>query len=444
MAPTPGLSHGHAGIEIASPAGPHRLYGATRNGQRAAVTPTFVAVPTSDRRRRRQTLGLLIVLFTTGLCLAGLEVGIRLVGHHDSDGNFYVGYNRLRPYHMPVRRAMELGAQTTNATARVIYDAQLGWRQRPDGIHRSRAGMALDPKAPVEPSPKPAEGVLRIALFGDSFTESIVSFEDSWGHRLHEELTARGVRNEVFNFGCAGYGIDQAWLRWQVDGSNSHPHVVILGFQPENLARNLNLVRLIYQYSSGLPFSKPRFVPQPDGSLKLANSPPVPPTDVPQILRNPGAWEFIGQEYFYDPAEYEPRFWNCSKLACYAELVVSDIPRARHQVAESYRPDGEAGRLGKEIIRRFADEARRANARFIVLNLPPPAVVADLAHGRPLPYDDFWKDLESAYPVIRPDEALVHLYRKIGIEGLMLDGHFSAAGDRVLGEVVAEQLAKPE
>jgi hypothetical protein len=375
------------------------------------------------------------------IALGVLEIGIRAVGHYDEDGNFYVRWNRLRPYHLPVNRAERLAAAAEDPRSQTVYHPQPGWIQRPDGTNWSASGVRLDPAAPIEPAAEPDPGVLRIALFGDSFTESsVVSQPESWGRRLQDELTAAGITNEVLNLGCGGYGMDQALLRWRLQGRALKPQVVLFGFQPENLARNLNLVRLIYQHESGIPFTKPRFVLQPDGSLQLIHSPPALPDEVPAILASPESWPWIRHEHFYRAADYRPRFWQASKLACYAQLVLADIPAARRESADWFAPDGEAGRLGLAIVGAFAGEVRATGAQFVVVHLPSPESVAATARGKTLPQAAILDRIERLHPMIRPDEAIQAVFAQAGLAGLMKDGHYSAPGEAAIGRSVAAQL----
>ena len=69
-------------------------------------------------------------------------------------------------------------------------------------------------------TPRAAEGVLRIALFGDSFTHGDdVPVEHSFGQVLEQQLITAGIPAEVLNFGVGGYGIDQAMLRFKEHGA---------------------------------------------------------------------------------------------------------------------------------------------------------------------------------------------------------------------------------
>lgn len=70
----------------------------------------------------------------------------------------------------------------------------------------------------------------------------------------------------------------QAFLRWQMQGKDYSPDIVIFVFQPENLDRNVNVFRPLYT-QGGVIFSKPRFILDDDG-LALINSPAMPPEEI--------------------------------------------------------------------------------------------------------------------------------------------------------------------
>ncbi len=94
---------------------------------------------------------------------------------------------------------------------------------------------------------------MRIAIFGDSFAFGAqVPFEHTWGYYLENNLKEAGLNAEVLNFGVGGYGIDQAFRRWEKEGKAFSPHVVLCGFQPENVKRNVNLIRPIYAPKAGI------------------------------------------------------------------------------------------------------------------------------------------------------------------------------------------------
>ena len=110
-------------------------------------------------------------------------------------------------------------------------------------------------------------GITRIVVLGDSFTfGEDVDDDETWPHRLEESLPA----TEVLNLGVHGYGHDQMLLYLKEEGLKYRPDLVIVGFLPDDMERNVVAFR---------DYAKPRFVLQ-DGRLALTNVPVPAPADV--------------------------------------------------------------------------------------------------------------------------------------------------------------------
>src|SRR5688572_6792230 len=257
-------------------------------------------------------LQLLMSAFSVLLVFACSEAAIRMLGAADEDGNFTFAGRRLRPYHLPVKRVAAAVRRYMQATdTMILYNPDLGWLPRPnaqnaESIHNA-AGLRVEAIGRnVDATAKP--GILRIALFGDSFVYgSEVSYPDTWAFGLARRLEARGEAIEVLNFGVPGYGTDQAYLRWMQAGAAYAPHLVIFGLQLENMHRNVNLVRPFYIPIVDLPFSKPRFVVR-QGQSQVINRPAIPPERLEELLQNFDRWEFHQEEQFYKPAQYESKW----------------------------------------------------------------------------------------------------------------------------------------
>lgn len=101
---------------------------------------------------------------------------------------------------------------------------------------------------------------LRILILGDSFTfGDEVSDDETYSHYLQEILPY----TEVINLGVHGYGHDQMLILLKEEGVKYEPDIVILGFLPMDMPRNLLKFR---------DFAKPRFVLK-RGKLKLTGTP---------------------------------------------------------------------------------------------------------------------------------------------------------------------------
>lgn len=114
---------------------------------------------------------------------------------------------------------------------------------------------------------------LRILILGDSFTfGDEVSDDETYSHYLQEMLP----HTEVINLGVHGYGHDQMLILLKEEGVKYEPDIVILGFLPMDMPRNMLKFR---------DFAKPQFV-LIRGGLRLTGTPVPRPED---ILR----WDWV-------------------------------------------------------------------------------------------------------------------------------------------------------
>ncbi len=123
----------------------------------------------------------------------------------------------------------------------ITYSSTLGWTIRPNGsdgiAHSNSQGVRARRDYPALPNSQ----VIRISVFGDSFTHcNDVRDEDTWAAKL--EQMDPGI--EVLNFGVGAYGLDQAFLRYKHDGVRFNSHILLIGFMSENIVRGVNVFRL--------------------------------------------------------------------------------------------------------------------------------------------------------------------------------------------------------
>jgi len=355
---------------------------------------------------------------------------VRALVVRDADGQEWVRDVRLVPYRLPLERIAELLQHVGDGKTFLAYDPDLGWAPRRGartggGRYRvETGGIRRDADVPLARPP----GVLRVALFGDSFTfGDEVALEDTWGAFLERGLAARGVAAEVLNFGVNAYGLDQAYLRWRRDGRRYAPQVVILGFQPENALRNLNLFRSLYFAASEVPLSKPRFVVR-DGALEVLNVPTVAPRDLPATLASLGDEPLLAHERY--AGWYEERWWRRSRLAALVEALV--VQRTAGDLAL----DDEAQDLAEHIVRAFADDVAASGAAFLVVHLPRKADLLALRDG-----DDPW--YERLRAGIGARHGMVDPVPGVGgdPETLFAErGHYTALLNQAVGTALVEPV----
>lgn len=230
----------------------------------------------------------------------------------------------------------------------VEYDSLLGWVNMPGRYFPDMYGPGIDLainkqslRNEDDMDPEVAQGRVRVLCVGDSFTFGIgVASRQTWCNLL-ETLNDR---LETFNFGEAGYGIDQAYLKYRRYSTDVQHDVVVFAFIKNDIQRMQD-----DRFLSVYPKPRMRLV---EGGLATENV-PVP------ILSGPQRW--LAR--------------NASALQQLRSVTLAGIITSR--VFGSCRPDaGEAdgGRaLAMAILQAVADEAARKGARVLFVYLPDAA-----------------------------------------------------------------------
>ena len=392
---------------------------------------------------------LILLLIATLLGLGFCEVVARLITKTNADGQAYYGKRPLLPYHFPVemvRQKMEHYFDR-QSEAYVIDDPLLGWtigpnRTNVEGMYRSNsAGIRSRPN---EYHISPPEGVLRIALFGDSFTHGDEEpFDETWGKFLEDDLIEAGISAEVLNFGVPGYGIGQAYLRWNYVGQKYSPKIVVFGFQPENIKRTVNIFRSLYSRNTWLVFSKPRFFINEEDELELLNSPVISPAEVGDVLEDLSQSPLAEHEYWYIPANYRQSFWLKSRFLALLYTFFNEYKpkpggRYDHRPGRHYwDPEGEPMQTSLLILKKFAREARAAGEIPLILHIPKKNDIKYLEGGTRGAHYQVLDELEKAgIMVVDPAPEMK------GESRLYKHSHYSSRGGRIVARVLADSIIK--
>lgn len=391
------------------------------------------------------TLALFAALFVA-------EIALRFLGKTDADGNYAFRGRHVGAVHPQVEWVRGKIAEYRNSEKnRMIYNPQTGWSPRPDsnsheGIYRYNSLGIRSPPAEYTETPKP--GVWRIALFGDSFTHcDDVPFNESWGELLERRLKKVGIQAEVINFGVSAYGMDQAYLRWKEIGRRFKPHVVLFGFQAENINRNVNILRGFYAYNTGIPFSKPRFRIDSNGRLAAVNLPTMPIDDVPKTMADMENWKDREYEWFYNPDDFRRRFWHHSRvLSLVMDRWNGKDENVFSKPLPTYPPKSKAALLTQQLLTEFREDVTAQGARFFIVHLPKKSDIARAINGKPLVYEPLLAQIESKFNVIDPFNAM---FDHANHGGYQFDSifakkkrHYSKLGNWIIAETIAKTLVK--
>lgn len=369
------------------------------------------------------------------------EAIVRVTGETGEDGRFVWRGIETWPEPLPVAEHDRLIAPLREGGApRIVEHPQLGWipNPLPDeflGLYRTNEDGARCGPDRARYAPRPEPGVMRIILLGDSFTYGDeLPYEQTWGFRLENELLERGRRAEVINLGVSGYGIDQAVLRFQETGMALTPTLVIFGLRLENAARNLSIVRLFYKRSSGVPYTKPRFLLDSSGGLTLINSPVLDYESLNRMLHDCSIrnWEALEHDRFAAPFLAPIRPWNHSRFLSLLERGFLGA-RVPHSEEVTDDPTSEASRLSLALLRSLDADVRRIGGRLIVLHLS--------TKSDKQPDDPLLAAIEQELSLIDTSAVLRRQIKERGATLIRKGGsHYTPEACEIIGGFVAKRI----
>lgn len=382
---------------------------------------------------------LLLLIVSSAFCFIILEAAIHFLGAYDSDEQFSIGNKYLLPYTLPFTSTEEYVAEFDNVTnSYAVPDVYLGWTigsnsssLEPEGYYQSNS---IGVRSYKEFEPAKQEGVVRIAMFGDSFIHSYdVPMNETLAFYIENESS---TATEVMNFGVGAYGIDQAYLRWKVQGQQYKPDIIIIGFQAENCKRNANIIRRLYFRGTKIPFSKPRFVLEND-TLVLINYPTIPYHDVPDVVKDFENHPLAQYEYYYDPEDYKTSLLLRSKIIRYIVTLIDEYKNKKNDYL-NYQEGSEIRELCYALLEQFYNEAS-VNATAYILHLPTVQDLSLKIEKQDFVYEDLLLQLKEDFTVIDPTDALLQAAEQNTIESLFV-GHYSDRANEIVAETVVEGI----
>jgi hypothetical protein len=334
----------------------------------------------------------------------------------------------------------------------LLVDPPLGWRYRAgyrdprnqlneQGVRSARIYAAA-----------PGAGIVRVAAFGDSFVYcNEVGDADSWP-ALMESLAPRF---EVLNYGVGGYGTDQAYLRFMLEGGVLTPDVVIIGFAPVDLGRVVNVYRRFIS-NRELPLVKPRFVLGPDGDLSLVPNPVERAGDYARYLAAPRTVFALGDhDHWYEPVIYENPFYD---LSATVRVATTLWVRARRRFIDAdrllvgdgllrpvtFNAESTAFRIQAALLKKFRDAVRASGAVPVVVIFPDRDSVVAARRGRPTVYDPLTAYLKGAgIGYVDLGDAFASATSGADVQRwFMPGGHYSGEGNRIAASWLVGRLGQ--
>lgn len=325
----------------------------------------------------------------------------------------------------------------------LAVDSVLGWRYRSGHATARDQTNSRGLRSAREYSLVPADSVVRVAAFGDSFVYgNEVDNANCWSV-LTEQIYPR---LEVLNYGVGGYGNDQAYLRFLADGQSLSPQMVILGFAPTDFGRVVNVYRRFLS-NRELPLVKPRFVLTAGGELELVPNPVRAPADYARYLDHPDAVVALGhRDAWYEPAIYENPFYD---LSATVRLLTGLWIKVRRRYVDDdrlvrqglFNRASTAFVLHTALFESFAAKARAAGMVPLVIIFPDRQSVVRRQNGRAPIFAPLIEELQ-ARGIDYLDLTDAFLAR--GVERadawFMPGGHYSPSANRLVAEWLGPRL----
>ncbi len=297
-----------------------------------------------------------------------------------------------------------------------------------------------------------SEGVFRILVLGDSYTEGRqVAAEHRFTNRLEERLRDDGVHAEVMNYGLSGYGTAQELEVLKHFGPIYRPDLVLVAFLHHNDIRN-NAASL--EPDRVRPFYRLHA----DGRLEVAYPDPPSPGWGKRLLRNVRLLYFIRDRLErlnagYGRGNLVDNLQGTDPQALEAAKAIP--PQFRRSTPPRFR---KAERLTQRLLAEMASVAREIGATFAMALLPS---VLELRHFRGQGgFTDARYDGARPFRVFRAfaeQEGILCIdLRPALAEGdapmdrlfVPVDGHFSKQGHartaKALFEALSHRIPLPE
>jgi hypothetical protein len=321
-----------------------------------------------------------------------------------------------------------------------IPGAEAHWTEEGNGWVRVNALGMRD----VERTVARRANVLRIAVFGDSMTEGVqVNLDQTFTQQLERRLNTRGVASEVLNFGASGYSALQGYLTFREVGKRFQPDLVLHAVFIDNDVAGSDPALAVGQV--GAPF----VVADTSSALRIDYSPA----------------EQSFAEYQAQPIHAIRNISATYRTitAMRRRMAGRDTQVSRDEIPRRYllyrtpplnEWESAWGVLDRVLVQ-FQREAISAGSQFAVISVPAGQVVDDKV----------WEDVLHDYPAMQryqwdldaPEERLRRISVRHGISlvqplakfrshvadtPLFFNGigHFTAAGHRLLAEVIDEYL----
>jgi len=331
---------------------------------------------------------------------------------------------------------LEIALRLARFDAALWYrpDPQLGWTFRPgvEGIYKregrghvraNRAGFRDSERLVDKP-----DGVYRIAVLGDSYTEAMqVDVHRTYWRLLPARLQrcgfAGGKDIETLGFAATGYGTGQEAILLETVAMRYQPDLVLLQFSPADDVQNNSL---FLAHEKGRPY----FLLDPKGVLRLDDS----FADRPSFQSHASFWR-EGVRKLSDRSRSVQLAFRLRDTSLFGEAQAGHGADYRPLPLLPPRDERweEAWRITEALLVRMHHYSARNGARFALFTAPHPAQLGE----QPVPYAE---ERIQGFAKRRSIAAYSLAGALKGRRDLYFERHWNEAGHAAVADLLAAQL----
>jgi len=343
-------------------------------------------------------------------------------------GNVYYKNPGEKYWHDLIKQA------TDNPRSYLEYNAALGWdikKQYNLGLYKTNSDGIRSEKETDKNKPA---GIVRIGLFGDSFTHGDqVPNNKTWAQVLEDELKSKNYDTEVLNFGVPGYGLDQAYLKYKNYGSQFDLDIAVIGLQTENIWRNLNVFRPVYSPATGIPFTKPRMYIK-EGKPYWANLPPLPPDKAEEKLIS----DFKNSALFPYERFFTVDIFSDSRLNSFKTYIIfKSIYQEYLREKNFLKNKAEAELVSDKLLELFKNDAEAAGIKFMVMELPNTDDMEKMQKENRVVFGQYLEKIFNDY-----DLCFAHNILNGKNLTEIFYNHYTEQGNEIIGKTAADCVIK--
>ena len=330
----------------------------------------------------------------------------------------------------------------------MMFNPRLGWDYPPRVIYRDIDGITYSHGPGGERITCTSYGTSLISTYGDSFTYGTgVRDRETW-----QTFLGNNLGTNVLNFGVAGYGTDQACLKYETN-RDVNTRVVMLCIWPENINRVVNIYRPFLYHEERLGLTKPLFM-RKGNQFKLIHNPLTKASQVKK-LDDPAFLKRIArQDYWYKLDKRLPGISFPFTLSLvrwlkpiFQKLVLSASKVLPYAVDLKYPWNlfDEPGPFGVmcHVIDRFVKTARSRGSVPVVVILPHKDQVRELLDyhtSRVEPLTRYLDEKRCAY--IDVLQQIADMNPTLAQLEEWFQGHSTKEGDEVIAEILGHDLRR--